>query len=81
MKLYATITSERASKGQGGNEFIESIITIDEGKRKAVHIQVWIEKEKIFLKYNDCMGNELYEDLSLNDNTLLINKRQKEKRR
>jgi hypothetical protein len=23
MKLYATTTSERASKGQGGNEFIE----------------------------------------------------------
>jgi uncharacterized ferredoxin-like protein len=23
MKLYATITSERASKGQGGNEYIE----------------------------------------------------------
>ena len=23
MKLYATVTSERASKGQGGNEFIK----------------------------------------------------------
>ncbi len=23
MKLYATVTSERASKGQGGNEYIE----------------------------------------------------------
>lgn len=26
MKLYATTTSERASKGQGGNEFIEVLI-------------------------------------------------------
>lgn len=23
MKLYATVTSERASKGQGGNEFLD----------------------------------------------------------
>lgn len=26
MKLYATTTSERASKGQGGNEFIDIVI-------------------------------------------------------
>jgi len=31
MKLYATITSERATKGQGGNEYI-SITIRDEGK-------------------------------------------------
>lgn len=30
MKLYATITSERATKGQGGNEFLEVKIK-DEG--------------------------------------------------
>jgi hypothetical protein len=30
MKLYATTTSERASKGQGGNKFIKSVITADE---------------------------------------------------
>ena len=26
MKLYATITSERATKGQGGNQFLNIII-------------------------------------------------------
>ena len=26
MKLYATIASERASKGQGGNEYLKIII-------------------------------------------------------
>lgn len=26
MKLYATITSERASKGQGGNEYLKIIV-------------------------------------------------------
>lgn len=30
MKLYATTTSERASKGQGGNKFSRTIITADE---------------------------------------------------
>lgn len=29
MKLYATITSERASKSQGGNEWIETILSVD----------------------------------------------------
>lgn len=27
MKLYATVTSERASKGQGGNDFIDVVIS------------------------------------------------------
>ena len=27
MKLYATVTSERASKGQGGNEFLDLVLT------------------------------------------------------
>lgn len=27
MKLYATTTSERASKGQGGNEYIDIMVT------------------------------------------------------
>lgn len=36
MKLYSTITSERASKSQGGNKFIEirlSVGEIEESKR------------------------------------------------
>jgi len=28
MKLYATTTSERASKGQGGNEYLNIVITV-----------------------------------------------------
>ena len=30
MKLYATTTSERASKGQGGNKYLNVFINIDE---------------------------------------------------
>lgn len=33
MKLYATITSERASKGQGGNKFLNITIQRDAKKR------------------------------------------------
>lgn len=29
MKLYATVTSERASKGQGGNKFVYSQFTLE----------------------------------------------------
>lgn len=36
MKLYATTTSERASKGQGGNEFLN--ITIASGSAKDSYI-------------------------------------------
>ena len=32
MKLYATITSERATKGQGGNQFINIDLLIGEAK-------------------------------------------------
>lgn len=31
MKLYATTTSERASKGQGGNDFLSIVITDELG--------------------------------------------------
>jgi hypothetical protein len=33
MKLYATTTSERASKGQGGNDYLDIRIYGDEGVR------------------------------------------------
>ena len=32
MKLYGTITSERASKGQGGNEFLDYILSVGSSK-------------------------------------------------
>jgi len=39
MKLYATTTSERASKGQGGNEYI-CIDLLDENKEKIAEINL-----------------------------------------
>lgn len=32
MKMYATVTSERASKGQGGNDFLDIRITVGNAK-------------------------------------------------
>lgn len=43
MKLYATITSERATKGQGGNEFLE--IEIKNEKRETI-LEFSIKPEK-----------------------------------
>lgn len=39
MKLYATTTSERASKAQGGNKYIETIIN-DEHKKVIYHVSI-----------------------------------------
>lgn len=33
MKLYATTTSERASKGQGGNNYIKALFTVDKNPK------------------------------------------------
>ena len=39
MKLYATITSERATKGQGGNEYL-NINILGEKKEPLGHIRI-----------------------------------------
>lgn len=39
MKLYATTTSERASKGQGGNQFLK-IEIIDEERRPILSVLI-----------------------------------------
>lgn len=44
MKLYATVKSERASKGQGGNEKLD--ITINIEKMPLLHISMGIDKMK-----------------------------------
>lgn len=44
MKLYATTNSERASKGQGGNDYIEVQIT-DENKKGIYSLIIMPHKE------------------------------------
>ena len=39
MKLYATVTSERASKGQGGNKYLHVIVT-NEDKINVISLNI-----------------------------------------
>lgn len=53
MKLYATTTSERASKGQGGNNRLDTIIT-DSDKNQVVRILIQINDDNTAtIKYWD----------------------------
>ena len=45
MKLYATTTSERASKGQGGNDFLEIELSIDNGNLIVGYIYLNINED------------------------------------
>ena len=52
MKLYSTITSERASKGQGGNKYIE-IVLLQEINGKRVNVgKVEMGQGKVHFLYN-----------------------------
>jgi len=46
MKLYATTTSERASKGQGGNKRIAVEITVGEEYEKQTILYASVEREE-----------------------------------
>lgn len=54
MKLYATVTSERASKGQGGNEYIEIILKVqDRVKPIGMLVLTYHEDSKVFSDYDE----------------------------
>lgn len=48
MKLYATVSSERATKGQGGNEYL--LIVVGDGDRNKV-LEINYRKGKINLHW------------------------------
>jgi len=51
MKLYSTITSERASKGQGGNEYLY-IEILNDKKEIIAQIEVLPDSKDIVVNYN-----------------------------
>lgn len=51
MKLYATVTSDRASKGQGGNDYICIKLTVQNGSKQDYPIG------EIILDYSDDVKN------------------------
>lgn len=57
MRLYSTVTSERASKGQGGNEFLEVEFSIDNGNIILGEIYLDIKND---IEENSCDMNEWY---------------------
>jgi len=57
MKLYATVTSERASKGQGGNEYVEIELM---GKNKFIMATMtFIENNDKYHLFLDSVDNNL----------------------
>ena len=46
MKLYATVTSERASKGQGGNEYLDIAVT-DDNEEQIARMRIYPKKDNI----------------------------------
>ena len=77
MKLYAKTTSERASKGQGGNNEIVINLTIDPILRKEIG--------NVVMKYDDLEGYTVYyypintncTDQKLNSGRVLLYQEQK----
>lgn len=59
MKLYATTTSERAKKGQGGNKYIEVIIN-DEQKENICQVLVEYREEEIYVEFTNYSSGEKY---------------------
>jgi len=51
MKLYATVTSERASKGQGGTEFVLIDFTVGDKKNLVGQVELYLFDDDV--KYGD----------------------------
>ena len=57
MKLYATTTSERASKGQGGNKQVEILLQVDDKlKVQAGRIIMKAEQDGYIINYYPICG-------------------------
>ena len=52
MKLYATTTSERASKGQGGNEYLK-IIVLNENKTQKALFDITNDEDGFILDFTN----------------------------
>ena len=49
MLLYAIVKSERASKGQGGNERLDTIYTAGKARREIMRVQMTVRDKKTVL--------------------------------
>lgn len=90
MKLYATITSERASKGQGGNKFIKISLLVGNKLSPALmahleltrkddtHYDLWLDSYLIrSLEIVDTTGNYRFENVPYGGSSTKRGKQQK----
>lgn len=53
MLLYAIVRSERASKGQGGNERLDTIYTIGKARREFMRVQMTAKGESVLVQVRE----------------------------
>ncbi len=73
MKLYATVTSERASKGQGGNEYIDVDLLGKDG--------IWLGKFVFMVDANNSDRYVLVEDAAYHNDKLEVRTAKGEKQK
>jgi len=70
MKLYATTTSERATKGQGGNEFLDIMIEVEDLERTVLTFLRVEQQDNEFVLKNAETG-EIYDSKPIENEKLL----------
>ena len=68
MKLYATTTSERATKGQGGNKFIDISLSVGSAKDSKVIARIVLTPESDHYRIMTCIGDQRVEEILLDLN-------------
>lgn len=81
MKLYATVTSERATKGQGGNDFLDVFLTVERDAISAGHVYIQSEGDGYKVYYTPPAGMRVQDGILLSEITreYITNKRKGEK--
>ena len=70
MKLYATTTSERATKGQGGNEFLDIMIEVEDLERTVLTFLRVEQQDNEFVLKNAETGG-IYDSKPIENEKLL----------
>jgi len=77
MKLYATVSSERASKGQGGNKFLDILIEVQDLERTPLTFLRVEQRDNEFVLFNSETG-KIYDTKPV-ENVELLEKGKRQK--
>lgn len=80
MKLYATVSSERATKGQGGHKKVEILLQVDPKLRKEIGRLVMTCEEDVYTVYYYPI-NANCEEQDVNSGRVLLYKTKGEKQK